>query len=327
MRPFQYQTVRDAPTAQQALGAAGSAAIAGGTSLLDLMKLYVVAPQQLIDINSLPWAAVEPQGAGVRIGALARNSDVAHHPFIARHYPLVAEALLSGASPQLRNMASVGGNLMQSTRCPYFRDAAVAACNKRKPGSGCAAQEGFNRMHAVLGTSGACIAAHPSDFCVALVAVEAEVRLRGPAGERTVPLTDFHLLPGEHPERETVLRPRELIVSVDLPPLPFAVRSRYLKVRDRASYAFALVSVAVALDVDGDRIRQARVALGGVGTKPWRSREAEAALVGRRVGEITFKSAAEAAMAGAQPRKHNAFKVDLARRALVRALTLTAAKA
>jgi xanthine dehydrogenase YagS FAD-binding subunit len=327
MRPIRYLAAADPKTALSALASKDAAPIAGGTGLVDLMKLHVQNPALLVDINRLPWAGVEPRAGGLRIGALALNTDVAHHPFVRSHYPVLAEALLAGASVQLRNMATVGGNLMQRTRCPYFRDTAVTACNKRQPGSGCAAMDGYHRTHAILGTSSHCIATHPSDMAVALVALEATVVLRSAKGERTVPLTEFHLLPGEHPERETVLWPGELVSAVDLPALPFAARSHYLKVRDRASYAFALVSAAVALDLEGGTVRAARVALGGVGTKPWRSREAEAALVGKTAGEVTFKAAAQAALAGAKPRTENAFKVELARRTLVRALATTAAQA
>jgi xanthine dehydrogenase YagS FAD-binding subunit len=323
MRPFSYVKANDADTAiREAALEPQTVFLAGGTTLLDLMKLTVTTPARLVDINALQLNTIEalPDG-GLRIGAMVRNSDMAYDERIRTAFPMLSQALLQGASPQLRNMATVGGNILQRTRCPYFRDVSTP-CNKREPGTGCSALEGYNRSHAVLGTSSRCIAAHPSDMCVPLVALDAVVRLRGPQGERTVPFADFHLLPGDHPERETVLRPGELITSVDLPSLPFAARSHYLKVRDRASYAFALASVAAALDVGSGTIRGARLALGGVGTKPWRSREAEAALVGKPAGEATYRAAAEAALHGAKPHRHNAFKVELAKRCIVRALTI-----
>jgi xanthine dehydrogenase YagS FAD-binding subunit len=267
-------------------------------------------------VNALPLAAVEalPSG-GVRIGALARMADVARHQLIREPYRVLAEALEAGASAQLRNMATMGGNLMQRTRCPYFRDVAFA-CNKRAPGSGCAAIGGVNRWHAILGTSDHCIAVHPSDAAVALAALEATVRVQGPAGERTIPFADFHRLPGDTPHVETALEHGELITAIDLPALPWARRSHYRKVRDRASYEFALVSAAVALDLADGRVRDARIALGGVGTKPWRAHAAEAALRGQPLDERTIAAAAEAAVAGATPRPDNAFKVELARRTL-----------
>jgi xanthine dehydrogenase YagS FAD-binding subunit len=294
--------------------------IAGGTNLVDLMKMGVERPRQIVSITTLPLRQVEVlAGGGVRIGALVSNSDLAHNAIIRKRYPVLSEALLSGASPQLRNMATVGGNLLQRTRCPYFYDV-VFACNKRNPGSGCDAMEGYNRSHAILGTSDKCIATNPSDMSVALVALDATVRVQGPKGERTIPIADFHLLPGQTPERETALQPGELITAVDLPEMPFAARSHYLKVRDRASYEFALASAAVALDINAGTIRVARVALGGVGTKPWRSSEAEQALVGAKAGEQAYQAAAEAALRGARPHKYNAFKGELAKRTLTRAL-------
>jgi xanthine dehydrogenase YagS FAD-binding subunit len=327
MRPVRYVAPPNEKAVLAALADREAAPIAGGTGLVDLMKLHVQNPGLLVDLNRLPWTAVERRGDGLRIGALALNTDVAHHPQVRSRYPVLSEALLAGASVQLRNMATVGGNLVQRTRCPYFRDIAVAQCNKRTPGSGCAAIDGYHRTQAILGTSAHCIATHPSDMAVALAALDASIVLRSAKGERMVPITDFHLLPGDHPEQETVLRPGELVSAVDLPATLFAARSHYLKVRDRASYAFALVSAAVALDLQGGTIRAARIALGGVGTKPWRSREAEAALVGRPAGEVTFKAAAEAALSGATPRRDNLFKVELARRTLVRALATTAGRA
>lgn len=321
MHPFSYSQATDEKAAVAALIPEAQAAfLAGGTSLIDLIKLGVQQPNQLVDINSLPLAKIETRGDGVRIGALVSNSDLAHNQMIRDRYPVLSQALLSGASPQLRNMATVGGNLMQRTRCYYFRDPATP-CNKREPGSGCPAIDGYNRIHAILGGSKNCIATHPSDMCVALVALDAIVQIRSSKGERSIPITDFYLLPGDHPERETVLEPGDLIVAVDLPASPLAGRSHYLKVRDRASYAFALASVAVALDIQGGTIQSARLALGGVGTKPWRANEAEKVLVGKSPSEATYKAAADAAVQGAEPHKYNGFKVELTKRTVIRALT------
>jgi xanthine dehydrogenase YagS FAD-binding subunit len=321
MVPFKYVTASDEHAAREAAAAAGARYLAGGTTIVDLMKLHVERPAVLVDINPLPLARVDelPDG-GVRVGAMVRNSDMAHHDLIRARYPLLSQAILAGASPQIRNMATTGGNLLQRTRCYYFRDTAEP-CNKREPGSGCAALDGYNRIHAVLGTSERCIATHPSDMCVALAALDAIVRVAGPRGVRAIAFTDFHLVPGDHPEHETALEPGELITAVDIPPLPYATRSTYLKVRDRASYAFALASAAVALDVNGGTIRHARIAIGGVATKPWRAREAERLLAGRRVDLASFRAAAETALAGAVPRAHNRFKIELAKRTIVRALT------
>lgn len=294
--------------------------LAGGTSIVDLMKDSVQAPRLLVDINPLPLSTIEATPFGVRIGAMARNSDVAENPIIRDRYPVLAEALLAGASPQLRNMATVGGNLMQRTRCYYFRDVAFA-CNKRVPGSGCPAIEGFNRTHAILGTSNSCIATHPSDMAVALVALDAVVHIQGPNGSRCIPMTDFHLPPGNTPEQESVLEHGELIAAVDLPNSGFAVRSHYLKVRDRASYEFALVSVAAALEVEAGIIRSARIALGGVATKPWRTYEVEDALVGAPPDESTFEKAAAFSVRGAAPQRYNSYKVELTKRTLVRTLS------
>lgn len=322
MRPFSYHraaTVADAVASHRR--DARAAYIAGGTTLIDLTKLDVLRPDHLVDVNRLPGLSrIEPLSpGGLRIGALVRNSDLAWDERVRRDYPVLAEALLSGASPQLRNLATTAGNLMQRVRCPYYRDN-VSACNKRDPGSGCAAREGYNRMHAILGTSEACIATHPSDFCVALAALDAEVLVTDGSHERSIPLVDFHLLPGATPEREHALQPHELITAVALPaPLPGA-RSHYLKLRDRESYEFALASAAVILVLDGPRIRDARIALGGVGTKPWRSPEAETVLRGASATADTFRAAAEVALVGAVPRQHNAFKLTLARRVLERAL-------
>lgn len=319
MSPFAYLRPASLDEAIAAGGDGQARFVAGGTNLLDLMKIDVEQPAAIIDINRLPLAAIEATPAGLRIGALARMSDVAIHPAIARDYPVVAQALLASASPQLRNMASIGGNLMQRTRCTYFRDTACA-CNKRQPGSGCSAIPGENRRHAVLGVSSACIAVHPSDLAVALVALDASLRLRSREGERSVPLDAFYRLPGTTPQQENVLRPGELIVAVDLPASAAARRSRYLKIRDRASFEFALVSAAVGLEIADGTIRDARLALGGVGTKPWRARQAESGLVGKMAGDEAFTAAADAALQGAQPQGQNRYKIDLAKRTLARAL-------
>jgi xanthine dehydrogenase YagS FAD-binding subunit len=326
MNPFTFTSVTRPEEGVAAVsGNPHAAFVAGGTTLVDLLRLDVMTPSALVDINALPLAKIEklPDG-GVRIGALVRNSDLANDAMIRKSYPVLSEALLSGASPQLRNMASVGGNLMQRTRCYYFRDG-ISPCNKRTPGSGCAALEGYNRIHAVLGTSEKCIATHPGDMPVALVALDATVRThRRDGSERSIPLTDFHVSYGEDPARESVLEHGELITAVDLPATRWFARSHYLKVRDRASYEFALAAAAVALDLDGGSIRNARVALGGVGTKPWRSREAEQALSGAKVGEAAFRAAGEAALRSAKARKDNGFKIELAKRTLVRALATAA---
>lgn len=329
MTPFAYSRVADVPQALADLAVSPHGKfLGGGTNLIDLMKMGVETPERVVDINRLPLDKVEelPGGKGVRIGALARNSDVAAHPLIRERYPVLSEAFLAGASPQLRNMATVGGNLLQRTRCYYFYDPAFPSCNKRQPGSGCGALKGFNRMHAILGQSEHCIATHPSDMCVALAALDAVVRVTGPKGEREIAFPDFHRLPGDTPEHETNLEPDELIIAVDLPASAFAARSHYLKVRDRASYAFALVSVAAAVELQPDgKIAAARVALGGVAHKPWRALEAEQALVGQKPGEASFLAAANAALAGAKGYEHNSFKIELARRSIVRALTAVSA--
>ena len=320
MQPFSYKLVEQADNAVALVSPeTQSAYLAGGTSLIDLMKLNVQTPKQLVDINPLPLTQVERQGNGVRIGAMARNSDVAYNAMIRERYPVLSEALLSGASPQLRNMATVGGNLMQRTRCYYFRDPAFP-CNKRVPGSGCPALKGYNRIHAILGGSDHCIATHPSDMAVAMMALDAVVQTRGSKGVRSIPIADFHLVPGNTPERETVLEHGELIVAVDLPAAPFAARSHYLKVRERASYAFAIASVATALELHNDVIRSARIALGGVGTKPWRAYEAEKVLLNKPLNQDTFQAAANAAVQGAKPQKYNGFKVELTKRTVMRAL-------
>ena len=327
MQPFSYTHAADVDSAFQQLAASPAARfLAGGTNILDLMKLGVEKPTRLIDISRLPLAGVEEYSDHVHIGALTRNSDLARHALIREQYPALSEALLAGASPQLRNMATVGGNLMQRTRCFYFTDPA-APCNKRVPGSGCPALTGENRFHAILGVSKQCIAAHPSDMCVALAALDAVVLIDGPRGKRTVPLVDFHLAPGETPERETVLEHGEIITGVDLPKTAFAAHSLYLKIRDRASYAFALASVAAALEIDEGRIRTARVALGGVATKPWRAYEAEAVLQGAAPTSESFAAAVRAATREAVPQTQNGFKVILTQRAIVRALTRLGEKA
>ncbi|HEV8520675.1 MAG TPA: xanthine dehydrogenase family protein subunit M [Burkholderiales bacterium] len=321
MRSFTYLRVDQIDAAINGSSAPGSKYLAGGTNLLDLMKGYVEQPERIVDINRLPLAQVlELPDGGVRIGALVRNSDAANHPLIRERYPLLSQAFLAGASPQLRNMASVGGNLMQRTRCFYFYDTAFAACNKRVPGTGCAAREGFNRIHAIFGASERCVATHPSDMAVALAALDAVVEVRGPTGTRRIPIGEFHRLPGTTPERDTNLQPRELIIAVDLPRSRFAAHSHYLKIRDRASYAFALVSVAAALDQPGGSVRDVRIVLGGVAHKPWRVDKAEREIVGRRLNEASISAAARASVEAAQPLRDNAFKVELARRAVAQAL-------
>lgn len=327
MNPFTFSRATDAHHAIQGVAANSQAKfLAGGTNLVDLMKMGVERPAQLFDINRLPLTAVTelPDNGGVRIGALVRNSDLAGHNLITSRYPVLSEALLSGASPQLRNLATTGGNLLQRTRCYYFYDPAFPMCNKRAPGSGCGALEGYNRIHAILGQSDQCIATHPSDMCVALAALDAIVRVEGPNGERTIPMEEFHRLPGDTPNIETSLQPNELITAVDLPAIPFAHRSHYLKVRDRASYAFALVSVAAMLDLDDGNIRAARLALGGVALKPWRSHKAEQALTGKIPNEKLFRAAAEAELASARGYKYNSFKIELAKRAITQALATVA---
>jgi xanthine dehydrogenase YagS FAD-binding subunit len=298
--------------------------IAGGTNLVDLMKYDVEKPLRLIDISRLPLKTVEETaGGGVRIGALVPNTDLAYHPLIEKRYPLVSSAILAGASQQLRNMASTGGNLVQRTRCFYFYDVATP-CNKREPGSGCSALKGINRINAILGTSDSCIATHPSDMCVALAVLDATVHVTGPNGDRTIPIGDFHRLPDDTPQRDNNLLPNEIITAIELPPRGFAANYSYLKIRDRLSYAFALVSVAAAIDLDGGRIKDGRVALGGVAHKPWRVPEAEAALRGQPPDRATFGKAADVLLRDAKGFGHNDFKIDLARRAIVRTLTQAA---
>ena len=298
--------------------------VAGGTNLVDLMKLNVERPKQVVDINALEMSRIEPMNGGLRIGALARNSDVANDATVKRDYTVLSEAIFSGASPQIRNMASTAGNLLQRTRCPYFRDLAHK-CNKREPGSGCDAIEGHNRMLAILGTSEHCIATNPSDQNVALMALDAVVEIRGKSGNRNVPIAEFYKLPGTTPHIETVLEPGDLITAVRLPAPVAGAKTGYLKLRDRAAYEFALASAAVVLSVSDGKVAHARVALGGVGTVPWRAREAEAVLVGKPATQEQFVRAAEAALKGAKPRSENGFKVELAKRCIVHALTTVSA--
>ncbi len=325
MVPFSYQTAR---TEQDAIAAAaaGGRYLAGGTTLIDLMREEVERPERLIDINGLALRDIRLDGGKLIIGALARMADVAAHPATTEAQPLIAEALLEGASPQLRNMASIGGNLLQRVRCPYFRSL-DASCNKRAPGSGCAAIDGLNSGHAILGTSAHCVATHPSDLAVALVALDGIVVARGPGGERRFPVEDLYRLPGATPHLEHTLTQGELIVAVELPNGAYARRARYLKVRDRASYEFALVSIAAALEIEDGVIRAARLAAGGVATRPWRLRASEAALAGQRAGPSAWQAAADHGIEGATPLSGNAFKVELLRRTIVRALEMTGAAA
>jgi xanthine dehydrogenase YagS FAD-binding subunit len=325
MQSIFYERARDVNHAIALASEPGAKFIGGGTNLLDLYKSGIEKPVRLVDVSRLALAGIEelPDG-GLRIGAMATNTAVGTDPLVRQRYRVLSEALLNGATTQLRNMATVGGNLLQRTRCYYFTDPAFTHCNKREPGSGCDALEGHQRIHAILGASPHCIATHPSDMAVALAALDAVVRLEGPNGERQVPLIDFHRLPEDHPEIDTVIQPGELITAVELPPMPFARQSHYLKVRDRASYAFALVSVAVAVDMDasesGGKVRDVRIALGGVAHKPWRALGAEALLRGQPVSAELLARAGAAAVTGAQPYPGNAFKVELAQRAVVRAL-------
>lgn len=331
MEAFKYTRPEDVAQAIQWAASSSptqqSRFIAGGTTLLDLMKLNVERPNQLIDINRLPLNKIEKLADGrLQIGALVRNSDLAHDPTVLSDYSVLSQALLAGASAQLRNMATTGGNLLQRTRCMYFRNDAMA-CNKRTPGSGCSAIEGDNRTLAILGAGKDCIATNPSDMNVALTALEATIHIQGAKGERNVPIADFFLVPGSTPERENVLAPGDLITAITLPPPKTNSRQVYLKLRDRASYEFALSSAAIVAEVSGDKLTFIRVALGGVGTKPWRSLEAEKALHGQTADEKTFRKAAEAALHGAQPQSQNGFKVELARRCITHALTLATKQA
>ena len=319
MTPFSYARATD-PADALARAAAGASYLGGGTNLVDLARETVARPTALVDVTGLSSAIRDTDGGGLLIGAAARNTALAEHRVVRERYPVLARAVLAGASAQIRNMATVGGNLLQRTRCTYFYDNEGSRCNKRVPGQGCDAIDGFSRIHAILGASPSCVATHPSDMCVALAALDATVHLRGAAGERSVALTELHRLPDGRPDLETVLEPGELITAVALPPLPAAARSAYRKVRDRASYAFALVSVAAVLEMDGDRVRQVRLALGGVAHKPWRAHKAEAALRGGPATEAAFRAAAEAELADAAPLRDNAFKVELAKRTLTAVL-------
>ena len=325
MIKFEYSRANDVADAVRQIAADPRAKfIAGGTNLLDLMKGAVERPTRLIDISRLPLKTVEEtRDGGLRIGALVPNSDLAYHPQVESRYPLLASAIKAGASAQLRNMASTGGNLLQRTRCYYFYDV-TTPCNKREPGSGCSAINGLNRMHAILGTSDACIATHPSDMCVALAALDAKVHVTGPSGDRTIAFPDFHRLPEDTPQTDTTLNPNEIVTAVELPAKGFAANYTYLKIRDRLSYAFALVSIAAGLELDGGTIEEARLALGGVAHKPWRDAAAEAALRGQPANPDTFARAAEILLRDAKGYAHNSFKIGLAHRGIVRALTQAA---
>ena len=333
MRPFLYERAESPAAALRTFGAArgeagATAYLAGGTTLLDLMKLDVMRPQRVIDINLLHRTAagrIEVSANGLRLGALARMAEAEDHPDLRRDFPLIAQALQLAASPQIRNMATLGGNVLQRTRCPYFRDTSYAECNKRNPGSGCAALDGFNRMHAVLGTSDQCIAAYPGDFAQALIALDAVVEIDGPNGPRKLPFAGLHRMPGERPNVETTLAAGEMITAFVVPAGPWTRRSLYLKIRDRQSYEFALASAAVALDLRDGVVQEARIALGGVATVPWRAKAAEARLKGKRLDDAAANAAAEAALADARPRDHNGFKVALGKRTLARALKQAAA--
>jgi xanthine dehydrogenase YagS FAD-binding subunit len=325
MQPFKFFMAKDSSSAiETAKNISSSKFIAGGTNIIDLMKLNIENPAQLIDINSLNLNKVESANGSIHIGALVKNTDLAYHPLIVKNFPVLSQAILSGASAQLRNMASTGGNIMQRTRCYYFYDTAFP-CNKREPGSGCSALTGYNKIHAILGTSDKCIATHPSDMAVAMAALDSVVHVQGSQGKRSIPFTDFHLLPGQTPQYEHNLKPGELILSIEIPILRFGKRSHYLKARDRASYEFALASAAVALDIENGMIKSSRIALGGVGTKPWRSMAAEQLLVGAKAGTEAYRAAADAALQDAKPYEFNKFKIELAKRTLVRALTTTGA--
>jgi xanthine dehydrogenase YagS FAD-binding subunit len=323
VRPFHYTRATDQPSAISAASVSGAKYLAGGTNLVDLMKEDVERPSTLVDITRLTLKDIHPTTNGVSIGALAHNTETANHPLIRQNYPLLTQAILAGATAQLRNMATNGGNLNQRTRCPYFYEVGMP-CNKRDPGSGCGAIGGINRMHAIFGWSDKCIAVHPSDMCVALAALDAQVKVAGPQGERTIAFTDYHRLPGDTPEKDNNLAPGELVTSIEIPKNNFAANSYYLKVRDRSSYAFALVSVAAALEMNGKRIKQAHIAMGGVAHKPWRALDAEKSLMGKDATEANFRAAADAEIANAKPHEYNKFKVELGRRAIVRALSRAA---
>jgi xanthine dehydrogenase YagS FAD-binding subunit len=322
MKPFEYTRAKSVEDAIRInAGDPNAKFLAGGSNLIDLMKYGVEGPEHLIDVTHLPMGRVEEiQGGGLRIGALVKNSDLAAHPKVVHDYPVLSQAILNGASPQLRNMATTAGNLLQRTRCYYFYDTAFP-CNKRQPGTGCSAIGGYNRIHAILGQSPNCIAVFPSDMSVAMALLDATVNVQGPKGARAIPIHDFHRLPGDTPNIDTNLGRDELIISVDLPALPMAAKSNYVKVRDRNSYAFALVSVAAALSVEGGNVREARIAMGGVAHKPWRAFDAEKSLAGQPANTDSYRHAAEAALQGAQGYENNTFKIELAKRAIVRALS------
>jgi xanthine dehydrogenase YagS FAD-binding subunit len=320
MTPFTYARAADAAEAIRLGGQPHAKYLGGGTNLVDLLRETLERPAALVDVTGLSSAIEEQQGGSLLIGAAAKNTAVAEHRTVRTRYPVLSRAIVAGASAQIRNMATVGGNLLQRTRCTYFYDDDGSRCNKRNPGQGCDAIDGFNRIHAILGASLACVATHPSDMCVALAALGAVVHLRSAHGERTLPLTDLHRLPEDHPEIETILEPGELITAIELPALPFAARSTYRKVRDRASYAFALVSVAAALELEGDTVKDVRLALGGVAPKPWRAWKAEAALKGRRATAESFRVAAEIELADARPLRDNTFKIELAKRTIAAVL-------
>lgn len=321
MNPFTYTRAADHTDAIRLGGEIQAKYLGGGTNLVDLMRETLERPRALVDVTGLSRAIEERENGGLLIGAAARNTAVAEHRLVRTRYPALARAIVAGASAQIRNMATVGGNILQRTRCTYFYDDDGARCNKRNPGEGCDAIDGFNRIHAILGASPDCVATHPSDMCVALAALDAVVHLRSASGERTLPLTEVHRLPGSHPEQDTVLTPGELITAVELPTLPFAARSTYRKVRDRASYAFALVSVAGALELDGGTVKDVRLALGGVAHKPWRAGKAEAALRGKPATEDNFRAAAEAELSDAKPLRDNGFKIELAKRTITMVLS------
>lgn len=320
MKNFEYARATNLSHAIERGSDADSRFIAGGTLLVDLLRLQVERPSRVIDVNQLPWNEVDADGDGLRIGALVRNSDLAHHPLVTRDYPVLSQAILAGASPQIRNRATTAGNILQRTRCPYFRDVQVSACNKRNPGSGCAALQGYSRMHAILGGSNHCIAVHPSDMSVALAALDAAVVIQSQRGERSVPFTEFHKLPEGHPEIESVLQPGDVVTHVRLPKSNFARHSAYVKVRDRAAFAFALAAAAAALELQDNTIRDVRVALGGVATKPWRATAVEAALIGKQASPAAFQAAAQLAVNGAKPTAYNEFKLKMTQRVVVAAL-------
>ncbi|RZL58915.1 MAG: xanthine dehydrogenase family protein subunit M [Sphingomonas sp.] len=320
MTPFSFARATATDEALRLAAAPDTRYLGGGTNLVDLMRETIERPTALIDVTALSTTIEETETGGLRIGAGVRNSTLAAHPVVRSQYPMLSRAILAGASAQIRNMATIGGNLLQRTRCTYFYDVEGSRCNKRQPGQGCDAIHGFNRIHAILGASSACVATHPSDMAVALAALDATVHLAAPGGTRTLPLTELHRLPGDHPEIETLLEPGELITAIELPALPLAARSTYRKVRDRASYAFALVSVAAAIEVQDGRVADVRLALGGVAHKPWRATQAEAALRGGPATRAAFEAAAAAELAPAQPLRDNGFKIELARRTIVAVL-------